>query len=86
MLWNIIITILLGALAGWLAGLIMKVRGSGFWLCCILGVAGSSVGRMFASVLGISARQVSVGGIAISVAGACIVVWAVRKIMGGKKS
>lgn len=85
MLWNIIITVLIGALAGWLAGIIMKVRGSGFWLCCILGVAGSAVGRLLAAIIGISAKQVSIGGIIISVIGACIVVWAVRKIMGGKK-
>ena len=85
MLINLIITILIGALSGWLAGLIMKVRGSGFWLCCILGIVGSAVGRLLAAVLGISARQVSIGGIIISVIGACVVVWAVRKIMGGSK-
>jgi len=35
MLWNIIVTILIGALAGWLAGLIMKTKG-GFWFNAVL--------------------------------------------------
>ena len=37
MLWNIIITILIGALVGWLAGLIMKTN-HGFWLRVLLGI------------------------------------------------
>ena len=83
MLWNIIITIAVGALVGWLAGLIMK-SDHGFWGRVILGIAGSAVGRLIAGLIGITAKQVSIGGILISVAGACLVVWIVRKL-GGKK-
>ena len=83
MLWNIIITIAVGALVGWLAGLIMK-SDHGFWGRVLLGIAGSAVGRLIAGLIGITAKQVSIGGILISVAGACLVVWIVRKL-GGKK-
>ena len=79
MLWNIIVTILLGALIGWLAGKIMNFNG-GFWLNCVLGIVGSFVGMFLASLIGISAKSVSVGGILISVIGACLVVWVVRKL------
>ena len=79
MLWTIITTIILGALVGWLAGMVMKVNGN-FWFNCVLGIAGSAVGRFLASIIGISARSFSLGGIIISVAGACLVVWLVRKI------
>lgn len=78
---NIIVTILVGALSGWLAGMLMKTRGKGFIFNCILGIVGSFVGTFVAGLLGISAATVSVGGVLISVAGACLVVWLVRKIV-----
>ena len=83
MLINIIIIILIGALVGWLAGLIMKTD-HGFWLRVLLGVVGSAVGRLIAGLLGIHAETVSIGGILISVAGACLVVWLMRKLVGKK--
>ena len=83
MIWNIIITILIGALVGWLAGIIMKTN-HGFWLRVLLGIVGSVVGRLIAGLIGISAKPVSIGGIIISVAGACLVVWLVRKFAGKK--
>ncbi|NCB51364.1 MAG: GlsB/YeaQ/YmgE family stress response membrane protein [Clostridia bacterium] len=84
MLWNIIVTILIGALAGWLAGLIMKTKG-GFWFNAVLGIVGSFVGYLLAGFIGITASRVSIGGVLISVAGACIVIWLVRTISGKKK-
>ena len=83
MLWNIIVTILIGALVGWLAGQIMNMKG-GFWFHVVLGIVGSVVGGILAGLIGISAKQVSIGGVIISVAGACLVVWLVRKISGKK--
>ena len=83
MLWNIIITILIGALVGWLAGLIMKTN-HGFWLRVLLGIVGSAVGRLLAGLIGLSAKPVSIAGIIISVAGACLVVWLLRKLAGKK--
>ena len=83
MLWNIIITILIGALSGWIAGRIMKVSG-GFWFNCLLGIAGSFIGRFLAGLIGLSAAKVSIGGILLSVAGACLLIWLVRKIAKSK--
>lgn len=84
MIWNIIVTLLIGALAGWLAGLIMKTKKGGFWFNAALGIGGSFVGRFAAGLIGITASTVSIGGVLISAAGACLVVWLVRKIIGGK--
>ncbi len=83
MLWNILITIVIGALVGWLAGLIMKTN-HGFWIRVLLGIVGSFVGRLIAGLLGVHAETVSIGGIIISVAGACLVVWLLRKLTGKK--
>ncbi len=84
MLWNLIVTILIGALVGWLAGMIMHVKG-GFWFNAVLGICGSFVGYLLAGLIGITAARVSIGGILISLAGACVVVWLVRTIGGKKK-
>ncbi len=72
---NLIISLVIGALAGWLASCIMKSKGS--WLRnIILGLLGSVVGNWLAGVLGISVNSaVSVGGILVSVAGACVLIF-----------
>ena len=77
---GLIITIAVGILSGWIAGQIMKSSGS--WLYNLgLGVAGSFVGGFIASILGIYTTDLSIGGIAISVAGACLCIWAYRKFV-----
>ena len=81
MILNIIITILIGALIGWLASQFMNMK-QGFWMNVLLGVIGSVVGRFIAGLIGIHADTVSIGGILISVAGACLVVWFARKLVG----
>lgn len=83
MIWNLIVTVCIGALAGWLAGKIMNVRGS-FWFNALLGIVGSFVGMLLAGLIGISASKVSIGGVLISVGGACLVIWLVRKIADKK--
>jgi uncharacterized membrane protein YeaQ/YmgE (transglycosylase-associated protein family) len=64
MLWNILVTLLIGALAGWLAGQIMKVKGD-FWMNAVLGIVGSGVGRFAAGLIGVTASKVSIGGVLI---------------------
>ena len=83
MILNIILTILIGALVGWLAGVIMNLN-HGFWMRVLLGVVGSVVGRLIAGLIGFHADTVSIGGIIISVAGACLVVWLLRRFAGKK--
>ena len=83
MILNIIITVLIGALIGWLAGKFMNMQ-QGFWMNALLGIIGSAVGRFIAGLIGIHANKVSIGGILISVAGACLVVWFARKLVGRK--
>lgn len=81
MILNIIVTILVGALVGWLAGKIMKFNGQ-FWINSLLGIVGSFVGLFLASLIGISVNAISIGGILISILGACLIVWVVRKLSG----
>ncbi|MDD4849454.1 MAG: GlsB/YeaQ/YmgE family stress response membrane protein [Gemmiger sp.] len=78
---SLIFNLALGALIGWLASKIMG--GSSSLLRNILvGLVGSGVGSFVAGLFGISAIQFSVGGILISVLGACLCIWLVRKFVG----
>lgn len=54
MLVNIIIWIVLGAVAGWIASRILKGHSSGFVMNTILGIVGSVVGGWLFGALGIS--------------------------------
>ena len=49
MIWSIIVTILVGALVGWIAGLLMKSK-HGFWMNALLGIIGGAVGSAIASI------------------------------------
>lgn len=76
---NIIVTLLLGALVGWIASGIMKSEGS-LVVNILVGVAGSALGMWIAKLIGISAKSFSIGGILISIAGCCLLIYVVRKI------
>ena len=79
MIWNIIIWLALGALAGWIASKIMGTK-SGLLCNIILGIVGSILGGFIAGLIGISAKTTSIGGILIAVAGACLVIIIARRI------
>lgn len=70
---NIVTWIAFGALAGWLAGLIMNSK-RGLVANVILGVIGSFVGGWVAGLLGIdTAGTFSFGALLVAVGGACLV-------------
>ena len=70
---NILLWIILGALAGWLAGLIMG-RTGGHWLANVLiGVLGAAIGGVAASLLGLGGiTGFNLYSLLIAVAGACL--------------
>ena len=67
-----IISIILGALIGWIASKLMGTKG-GLIRNLILGVVGSAVGNWLAGCIGLAATG-SVGAILIRVGGACVVI------------
>ena len=76
---NWILSLLIGALAGWIAGKLMHSKG-GLLRNIILGIVGGAVGSFLASLLGLYAKTFSIGGLLISVVGACVVIWIGRKL------
>jgi uncharacterized membrane protein YeaQ/YmgE (transglycosylase-associated protein family) len=71
-----LISLLLGALIGWIASKLMGTKG-GLIRNIILGIVGSAVGNFLAGSVGIAANG-SVGAILIGVGGACVVILVCR--------
>ena len=66
-----------GALAGWIAGKLMGSEGD-LVRNLILGLVGGVVGSIVLGIIGIHGSGL-IGGMIVSVVGACILIWAARK-------
>ena len=75
---NILISILIGAISGWLASVIMNSK-SGLIRDIILGIIGGFLGGFIFDKLGIEFAGY-LGTILVSVVGACIIILVVDKI------
>lgn len=76
----LIIFLAIGALAGWLAGLIMKGFGFGLIGNMIVGIVGAVVGGYLFGALGISAGGGLAGSLITAVIGAVVLLVIVRII------
>ena len=70
-----IINIALGALSGWVAGIIMKDQGS-LLRNIIVGIVGGWLGGFLLGLIGITFL-----GIFGSIAGACLLLWLIKKFL-----
>ena len=75
LLWVIVI----GILAGWIAGKIMRGRGFGLLGDLIIGVIGSLLGGFVFGLMGLGAYGL-IGRLVVAVAGAVILLWLIRFI------
>jgi uncharacterized membrane protein YeaQ/YmgE (transglycosylase-associated protein family) len=76
---NLIIVLVIGALAGWLAGVIMKGGGFGLIGNIVVGVVGAFLGGWLLPKLGVSIGG-DFGGFITAVIGAVILLFIVRLI------
>jgi len=76
---GLITLILVGIIAGWLAGKIMRGTGFGLLGDLIIGVVGSLLGGFVFGLLGVSSYNV-IGSIAIATAGAILLLYLIRYI------
>ena len=81
MIWTIIV----GIIAGFLAGKIMKGSGYGVLMDLVLGLLGGLLGGFLAGSLGLGGGGL-IWSILIATIGAIILVWLVRLIQGGRKT
>ena len=77
-----LVSIVIGALVGWLAGKIMNNQ-QGLLMNIILGWVGSIVGNFVANLLSISSDSL-VGNAVLSLGGACLVLFLYRLITNKK--
>jgi uncharacterized membrane protein YeaQ/YmgE (transglycosylase-associated protein family) len=76
---NIIVWLIIGALAGWLAGKLIKGGGFGLLWNIIIGIIGSFIGGFVFGLLGIQSLGV-IGSFIAAVVGAVILLLIVRLI------
>lgn len=76
----LIIWLVIGAIAGWLAGQIMKGGGFGLVGDIVVGIVGAVVGGWLLPRLGIFVLGGILGDILNAVIGACIVLFVIRLI------
>ena len=76
---NIIIFLAIGAIAGWLAGTLMKGRRSGLIGNMLIGIAGAFIGGFVFKLVGLSASGL-IGSIITATAGAAILLWLIAVI------
>lgn len=74
---GIIISLLLGALAGFLAGKIMRGGGFGLLLNIIIGVVGGFIGGFIMNLLGVNAGGGMVIQLLVAVLGAVVLLWVI---------
>ena len=77
---GIIVWLIVGAIAGWLAGLLVKGGGYGLIGDIVVGIVGALIGGWLAGVLGISIGSGLVASIITAVIGAVILLVILRAI------
>lgn len=81
---NLIISIVIGGIIGWLASIVMKTNAQmGIIANVLVGIVGAALGHWLAGQLGISAG--GIGGWLVSLAGAIILIAILRAIGVFKK-
>jgi uncharacterized membrane protein YeaQ/YmgE (transglycosylase-associated protein family) len=76
---SIAIFLVIGAIAGWLAGNVMKGGGFGLVGDIVVGIVGAIIGGWLFGVLGIAAGGL-VGAIITAFVGACVLLFVIRLI------
>lgn len=73
---SLVVFIVIGGVAGWIAGKLMKGRGFGLFGNIIVGIIGALLGGFLFSKLGIAAGGI-IGSLIIAVIGAMILVFSI---------
>ncbi|MDH3814291.1 MAG: GlsB/YeaQ/YmgE family stress response membrane protein [Acidobacteriota bacterium] len=76
---SLVIFLVIGAIAGWLAGVVMKGGGFGLVGDIVVGIVGAVVGGWLFGVFGITAGGL-VGAIVTAFVGACVLLFVIRLI------
>lgn len=77
-MWNLIVTVIVGGIVGWLASLIMKTSAQmGIFANIVVGIVGSALGAWLFGMLGLVAYGAS-GRWVMSIVGAIVLIWILK--------
>ncbi|MGS0892157.1 GlsB/YeaQ/YmgE family stress response membrane protein [Burkholderia stagnalis] len=74
---GLIVWLIIGAIAGWLAGVLVKGGGFGLLIDIVVGIVGAVIGGWLAGLLGIGFSGI-LGSIVVAVIGAVILLFVIR--------
>ena len=77
---DLIIWLIIGAVAGWLAGLIMKGRGFGLVGNVVVGIVGAVIAGFVLPRIGVSIGGGTIASIVNAVIGACILLFVIQLV------
>lgn len=85
---GIIAWIIIGLIAGWITGKLMKGSGFGFIMDMVVGLIGALIGGFLSQHLGLGGvgQHGLIMSIIIAVIGAVILTWIVRLVTGSRSS
>jgi uncharacterized membrane protein YeaQ/YmgE (transglycosylase-associated protein family) len=72
-------TLIIGGIAGWLAGKLTKGEGYGVFANIVIGIVGGMVGGFLFGLVGLSAFGL-IGRIVVATIGAMVLVWLAKKL------
>jgi len=75
---GIIAWLIIGAIAGWLAGVLVKGGGFGLFVDIIVGIVGAFIGGWLAGLLGIHIGAGMISSIITAIIGAVILLFVIR--------
>jgi uncharacterized membrane protein YeaQ/YmgE (transglycosylase-associated protein family) len=81
---NVIAWIVVGIIAGWLAGLMTRGHGFGLIGDLVVGLVGAFLGGLLFSFLLPGSSAGLLGSVLVAFIGAVILVWIVRSVSGGR--
>jgi uncharacterized membrane protein YeaQ/YmgE (transglycosylase-associated protein family) len=76
----LLVILIIGAIAGWLAGAIMKGGGFGLGGNIVVGIVGAFVGNWLFALLGVTLAGGVLGSIITATIGACVLLFVIRLI------
>lgn len=83
---GIIAWIIIGAIAGWITGKLMKGSGYGFFMDLVVGIIGAMIGGFLSYHLGLGGVREHglIVSIIIAVIGAVVLTWLIRLVTGSR--
>jgi len=80
MLGNLLWWCIVGLIAGFLAGKVMKGGGFGVVMDIVIGIVGAMIGGWVFGLVGIFPSGGLIGSVLVAFVGACILLWLIRLI------